>query len=486
MNQKTFTFLFVSIFFLAACAPLAPGGSSPTITILPPPTNTVQLAAPTNTPSPVPEVATPTPGHISVDLTPAQLAAIQALAKKYDLPVDQIKLVSTEAMTWDTGCLGVVLPGVMCTRGPVEGFRILLMVNGEQFEFHTNQDGTNVIDAAQQLATIRLVVYTSDHSIQIVDPNIPLGSTYNQAFNGMLSSGGSIAGTAYVLDFNQARAVAVDAKGVHDLSFIQNPNYGIAIWRGGPGTQPRLAWGTQPGGSFESSTLQISAPDGSNPETLLTQEITSTLPTQLVAELWSADGQSLYFSKEPVGLGGYILFTGASNLYTIDLSTKKAAALIASESLSSPTTCLDAISGDYRLVADHCSKKTITIRDLTTGGTSTIQPPEGVSGFGALGSARFSPDGKRLAFALAKRNPDNEQGWVAVSDGISGGSKLVLTGAAGAYYTVLGWLDDQTLLVQSNPLNCTNCENQIWTVGIDGSNLTKVADGSFLTVLDNR
>ena len=44
---------------------------------------------------------------------------------------------------------------------------------------------------------------------------------------------------------------------------------------------------------------------------------------QFVAEFWSADGQLLYFSKEPVGIGGYIPFAGASSLYQIDLASKK-------------------------------------------------------------------------------------------------------------------------------------------------------------------
>ena len=49
---------------------------------------------------------------------------------------------------------------------------------------------------------------------------------------------------------------------------------------------------------------------------------------ELVAEIWSADGQSLYFSKEPVGIGGYILFSGASNLYQINIATKQVTEII--------------------------------------------------------------------------------------------------------------------------------------------------------------
>ena len=84
-------------------------------------------------------------------------------------------------------------------------------------------------------------------------------------------------------------------------------------------------------------------------------------------------------------------------------------------------------------------------------------------------------------------DPKNEKGWVALSDGTSGASRVILTSQAGMVYTVNGWLDDRTLLVQSSDLTCKpGCLNQLWTLGIDGSKPVKVADGSFLTVIDNR
>ena len=86
--------------------------------------------------------------------------------------------------------------------------------------------------------------------------------------------------------------------------FIQNPSYGLVVWRGGASTDPLLAWGTQPAGTAQTTTLQIARPDGSNLETLLSIDNVTGIPIQLVAEFWSADGQSLYFSKEPSGIGG--------------------------------------------------------------------------------------------------------------------------------------------------------------------------------------
>jgi hypothetical protein len=206
-----------------------------------------------------------------------------------------------------------------------------------------------------------------------------------------------------------------------------------------------------------------------------------------VAEFFSADGQWLYFSKEPVGLGGYILFSGGSNLYKINITTKEVYEMISQDSASGPQACLDAVSADYRYVADHCAQNTISIRDLTSGGTTTIQPPTDLTGYRFVGSARFSPNGSRVAYALGKGDQNDEQGWVAVSEGLNGGSKLILTSQAGSYYTVAGWLDDQTLLVQTTtPLDCSPyCKSELWTIKVDGSEAQKVADGSFLAAVLN-
>jgi hypothetical protein len=485
MNTKSIFALLITLSLLSACAQSTPTGVYPPPVSIPvTPTTIAVYPGPTSVPTVVP----PTPTHIPVDLTPAQMAAIQAVSDKYNIPVDQVQITSTEAKTWPSGCLGVVIPGVMCTNMIVQGFSIKLEANGQQFEIHTNQDGTSVVDAAQQLGTLGFVVSATDRTIQVINPNIPLGPTYNPAFTGFLPAGGSLLGTAYVLDFSSPfKAVAVKADGQQDLPFIKNPNYALAVWRGSQGSQSWLAWGTQPTSTDQTSSLQISAPDGSQLETLLTIDSTVDPRQQLVAELWSADGKSLYFSKEPWGIGGYILFSGASNLYKIDIATKQVSEVIPQTPPTNPQTCLDAISLDYRFVADHCTQNVITIRDLQNGGTTTIQAPADVTGYRLMGSARFSPTGDRIAYALAQGDPSNERGWVAIGDRSGGVAKLILAGDAGSYYTVLGWLDDQTILVQSNSIVCDlTCGNQVLTVGVDGSNPTKVSDGSFLTVIDNR
>ena len=127
---------------LVACTPA--GIATPTLE-LPTPTHIpVDRPVPTATHITV-DLPVPTGTPILVDITPSQLAALQALAKALNVPVEQIALVRTEAVDWPDGCLGVVLPGVICTQGIVPGFRVILAAGGRQYEYHTNQDGTSVI-----------------------------------------------------------------------------------------------------------------------------------------------------------------------------------------------------------------------------------------------------------------------------------------------------------------------------------------------------
>jgi len=341
-------------------------------------------------------------------------------------------------------------------------------------------------EAGQPLASLQVVVQANDGTLHVANLDIPLNPTARPTFNNFLPSGGGAEGAAYVLDSNQAKAFVTTGNGFQDLVFVQAPTpYGLAVWPGGGNSPSRLAWATQDAGN-QSSTIKISSLDGTYFDTLLTQD-SPTPPSQLMAQFFSADGQWLYFSKEPVGLGGYILFSGGSNLFKINVTTKEVVEVIPQGSSTDPQACLDAISPDFGFVADHCAQGAITVRDLNSSKKTSIQPPADLSGYKIVGSARFSPDGSRLAFALAKGDQQSEQGWVAVSEGTSGGSKLVLTAQTGSYYTVAGWLDDQTLLVEStNPSECSPfCKSELWAVKADGSEAQKVADGSFLAAVPN-
>jgi hypothetical protein len=337
---------------------------------------------------------------------------------------------------------------------------------------------------------IRVIVHGSDGSLSVVDTGVPLDPAAMPVAGGLLPQGGIAAGTGYVLDFSQApRVVAlpVEAAGTPEvLAFVDNPSYGLAVWPGDAGGgAPSLAWAKQLAFETNQSQLFVSSVDGAEIDPVVTADVPAERPYTLVAERWSADGSAVYFSREPFGIGGYILFAGASSLYRVSLADRQVTELIPFAESRGPMICLDAFSLDERLVADHCQAGVITVRDLETGQTTAIQAPAELTDAGFMGSARFSPDLSRVAFALGRGDPSNEQGWVAVSDGLSGGSVVIVTGQPGQSFAVAAWLDGDTLLLDSNDVNCDpDCVSQLWTVNTDGSGLTAVAEGIFATLVD--
>lgn len=93
---------------------------------------------------PIDGLRTPTPAP-QTDLTPAEQAAISRLSSTFNLPREEISIVSTEAVEWPDGCLGVQRPGMMCTQAIVPGYRIILQAGDEQYEFRTNESGSQVV-----------------------------------------------------------------------------------------------------------------------------------------------------------------------------------------------------------------------------------------------------------------------------------------------------------------------------------------------------
>jgi hypothetical protein len=120
----------ILIVLLAACAP---------------------QAQPTDLPPVIEEQAT----EIAENLTPAQLAAVNALAQNLGLAAEQIRLVSAEAVDWPDSCLGINTEGIACAQVITPGFRIILDAAGKQVEYHTNEDGTVILPATEALTWSR-------------------------------------------------------------------------------------------------------------------------------------------------------------------------------------------------------------------------------------------------------------------------------------------------------------------------------------------
>ena len=138
--QRLMVYLTVIGLFLAACS--APAG--PVVV----PTEVVPTPA---DPTPV-DPTEETPTEMPTDV-PAVNAAIQALAALLGLDPSEITVVSSEAVEWSDSCLGIVYIDAICAAVVTPGYRIVLEANGLRYEYHTNEDGTQLAIAPATVET---------------------------------------------------------------------------------------------------------------------------------------------------------------------------------------------------------------------------------------------------------------------------------------------------------------------------------------------
>jgi hypothetical protein len=172
-------------------------------------------------------VEPPTPTQVHDDLTPAQLAAITALSRNWALPADQITLVSTEAVDWPDGCLGVDEEGLDCTQVITPGFRVLLEGDGKQVEYRTNEDGTQLRPATVALTWKRqggiagLCDYMTVYLSGEVHRSSCTGGPYPEEYLiDLLSAEESARMNEWVMAYGQVNIDASDPEGISDRMVV--------------------------------------------------------------------------------------------------------------------------------------------------------------------------------------------------------------------------------------------------------------------------
>jgi hypothetical protein len=80
---------------------------------------------------------------------PAAQAAVDTLAKELAIDATRIAVVSVEEVEWPDGCLGVRIPGVLCMQVITPGFRVTLESAGQQYVYHADASGQQVILASR-------------------------------------------------------------------------------------------------------------------------------------------------------------------------------------------------------------------------------------------------------------------------------------------------------------------------------------------------
>ena len=77
----------------------------------------------------------------------APLAVLEAqrfLSDELDVPVEQVRLVSSEQVVWSDSCLGLGGIAESCLAEGTPGWRNVFKVAGEQYELRTDEDGAEM------------------------------------------------------------------------------------------------------------------------------------------------------------------------------------------------------------------------------------------------------------------------------------------------------------------------------------------------------
>jgi hypothetical protein len=66
----------------------------------------------------------------------------QDLAARTGQKGDRFQVQSATTQTWSDGCLGLAQPGELCTQALVEGWRVVMTFNQQQWVYRSNRQGT--------------------------------------------------------------------------------------------------------------------------------------------------------------------------------------------------------------------------------------------------------------------------------------------------------------------------------------------------------
>lgn len=63
------------------------------------------------------------------------------LADRLGIATDDIEVAAAESVMWRDGSLGCPEPGMMYTQAIVEGYRVILIVEGQEYDYRASDQG---------------------------------------------------------------------------------------------------------------------------------------------------------------------------------------------------------------------------------------------------------------------------------------------------------------------------------------------------------
>lgn len=77
----------------------------------------------------------------------AVIEATTRLSQELNVAIEEVEVAEFEQVEWPDACLGIPAEGQACAQVITPGFRVVLEVDGQLYEFRSNQDGTLILRA---------------------------------------------------------------------------------------------------------------------------------------------------------------------------------------------------------------------------------------------------------------------------------------------------------------------------------------------------
>ncbi len=170
---------------------------------------------------------------------------------------------------------------------------------------------------------------------------------------------------------------------------------------------------------------------------------------EMEVKVFKVTDKSVYVRQCATGFGGYILFdfcsAGSVYKYDRDSGTVEGIPQISSEyvyGLMDVSPDENGFVWRYEGTGPDGSGKNLFVTTADQGISLLLAIPEGYSSYG---DAKFSPDGKRIAYAVAVGEPGNESGKIFIVDVATEEQTEYASISNNSFYHVNGWKDNDTV-----------------------------------------
>jgi len=163
------------------------------------------------------------PAEPGEPLSSVEQAAVDQLARNLGIDPDGISVLDNHEIEFNDACMGVVMEDVMCAQVITPGHIIILEVNGIQYEYHTDENGSRVQPATFALTWRReggiagfcdsLTVFLSG---EVYGNRCKIADGRTGTFASLLTDNELTRFSAWIQEYGQVTLDSSDPKGVAD------------------------------------------------------------------------------------------------------------------------------------------------------------------------------------------------------------------------------------------------------------------------------